>query len=222
MIELSKEGDVHVVTMTAEPTTVQPDFLSAMHGALDEIDGACASGPGAIVLTGTGKTFNAGLDVPVVTSLKGEDAKRFSAEIMRLMHRLLVGPMPVVAALNGHAFAAGAFLALACDSRVMRADRGWFCVPEVDVGVPIGGPMMGILRAKVPPHVASEAALTGRRYTGEEALAAHFVDELAGESELVSASVERAAVLGAKGRDIFGKIKRTLWRDVAGPLAPES
>lgn len=222
MIELTQEGDVHVVTMTAEPNTVQPGFLAAMHAVLDEVDAACASGPGAIVLTGVGKTFNSGLDVPVVMSLEGDDAKRFSHEIMRLMGRLLVGPVPTVAALNGHAFAAGAFLALACDFRVMRADRGWFCVPEVDVGVPIGRPMMGILRAKVPARVAAESSLTGRRYTGEEALEAHFADALASEEGLLPAAIERATVLGAKKRDIMHGVKRTLWHDVAAGLAPAS
>jgi len=220
MIDLTRDGDVHILTMTAEPNTVQPEFLAVMHGALDEVDAACADGPGALVLTGVGKTFNSGLDVPVVMALKGDDAKRFSNDIMRLMHRLLVGPVPTVAALNGHAFAAGAFLALACDFRVMRADRGWFCVPEVDVGVPIGRPMMGVLRAKVPPHTAAEAALTGRRYTGEEALAAHFADELTAEADLLATATARASDLAKKERGIFHDVKRTLWHEAGQALAP--
>ena len=67
----------------------------------------------------------------------------------------------VVAAVNGHAFAAGAFLAMACDFRLMRADRGWICISEIDVGVPIGAPMMGILRAKLPATSAAEAGGEG-------------------------------------------------------------
>ncbi len=221
MIELTRDGDVHLITMTAEPNTVQPDFLDAMHGALDEVDAAC-TGAGALVLTGTAKSFNVGLDVPVVTSLEGDAAKRFSTEIMRLMKRLLVGPVPTVAALNGHAFAAGAFLALACDFRVMRGDRGWFCVSEVDVGVPIGAPMMAVLRAKLPPHAASRAVLTGHRYTGEEALADHIVDAIAGENELLDVARERAAMLGSKERDILHKLKRTLWYEVGEALGPRA
>ena len=86
MIEVSRDGDVQIVTMTAEPNTVQPAFVSAMHEALDEIETA---GAGAIVLTGTGKTFNAGLDLSVVKSLKGDDARGFGKTWMRALERLL-------------------------------------------------------------------------------------------------------------------------------------
>lgn len=219
MIELTREGDVHRITMTAEPNTVQPDFLAAMHDALDRVEAAC-SDAGALVLTGAGKSFNTGLDVPVVMGLQGADARRFSSEIMRLMQRLLTGPVPSVAALNGHAFAAGAFLALACDFRVMRADRGWFCISEIDAGVPIGSPMMTLLRAKLAPDVASRAVLTGHRFTGEEALEARIVDALASDAELLPAATERAALLASKERSITSKLKRTLWEDAGAPFEP--
>ena len=211
MIESSRDGDVHIITMNAEPNTVQPDFVSAMHEAIDGIEAAEGK---AIVLTGTGKTFNAGLDVPVVMGLQGEDSRKFGQNLMRLMQRLLIGPLPSVAALNGHAFAAGAFLALACDFRVMREDRGWFCIPEIDVGVPIGDQMMSILRAKVPATVATEATLTGKRYVAEHAIAAGFADGSAPEAELLGEALKRAAVLASKESGIMATTKKTLWSHV--------
>jgi enoyl-CoA hydratase/carnithine racemase len=215
LIETARDGDVHVVTMNVEPNTVQPAFVSAMNDTFDAIEAAKG---GAVVLTGRGKTFNAGLDVAVVMSLKGDEARQFSENLMRLMRRLLVGPIPVVAAVNGHAFAAGAFLAMACDFRYMRADRGWMCISEIDVGVPIGAPMMGILRGKLPATSMAEAVLTGRRYTAEEAIAAGFADGSAPESDLLGFAIEHAAGLAAKERGIMAKLKKTLWADVAERL----
>lgn len=208
MIELSRDGDVHIVTMTASPNTVQPDFVTAMHDALDEID---ATGGGAIVLTGSGKSFNTGLDVPVVMSLKGDAAKDFSANLMRMFKRLAVGPTPTVAAINGHAFAAGAFLAMSCDFRVMREDRGWMCISEIDVGVPIGPPMMNILRCKLAANVMAEAVLTGKRYGAADAIESGFADEAASESDLLGAAVKRAAELASKEAGIMQTLKSQLW-----------
>jgi enoyl-CoA hydratase/carnithine racemase len=215
MIEVSRDGDVHIVTMTAEPNTVQPAFVSAMHEALDEIETA---GAGAIVLTGTGKTFNAGLDLSVLKSLKGDDARGFGKTWMRALERLLVGPIPTVAAVNGHAFAAGAFLAMSCDFRFMRADRGWMCISEVDVGVAIGTPMMNILRRKLPAKVVGEAVLTGKRYAADDAIAAGFADGAASESDLLGVAIKHAAMLATKESRIIAKLKETLWADIAAGL----
>jgi enoyl-CoA hydratase/carnithine racemase len=219
MIELTRDGDVHRITMTSDPNLVHPDFVAAFHEALDEVEAAC-SGPGALILTGTGKSFNNGLDVPVVFSLEGDDAKRFSNKRFRLMHRLLVGPVASVAALNGHAFAAGAFLALACDFRVMRGDKGRFCISEVDAGVPIGTPMMTLLRTKLTPAVVSRAVLTGHRFTGADALEAGIVEAVVTEGELLAAAGKRAAMLAAKERGITRKLKRTLWEELARVFEP--
>jgi enoyl-CoA hydratase/carnithine racemase len=215
MIETSRDGDVHIVTMNAEPNTVQPAFVAAMHDALDEIE---AAGAGAIVLTGKDKIFNSGLDVPVVMSLKGDDAKNFGGNLMQLLERLLIGPIPTVAAINGHAFAAGAFLAMSCDFRFMRADRGWMCISEVDVGVPIGAPMMNSLRKKLPATVVAEAVLTGKRFAADDAIAAGFADGSAPESELLGVAIKHAAELAAKESGIMAKLKQTLWADVARGL----
>ena len=215
MIELSHDGDVHIVTMTASPNSVQPAFVAAMHDALDQVD---AAGGGAIVLTGSGKSFNTGLDVPAVMSLKGDDSKAFGSGLMNVFKRLSVGPTPVVAAVNGHAFAAGAFLAMACDFRVMREDRGWICISEVDVGVPIGPPLMNILRNKLSANVMAEAVLTGKRYAAADAIAAGFADEAASEADLLGAAIKRAAELASKEAGIMATLKKQLWAPIGDAL----
>ena len=189
--------------------------------ALDEVE-AEAEGPAAMILTGEGKFFSNGLNLNFLMSADDQTRAKFGATMMRTMRRLIEFPVPTVAALNGHAFAAGAFIALACDYRVQRADRGWICISEVDVGVPIGDPMMALLKGKVPAATAREAVLSGRRYAGEEALAAGFADAIASEDELLTTAKNLAAPLAQKQRRIFGTLKKQLYADFA-PLfvAPE-
>lgn len=214
MIELSKSGDIHVATMNDGANTIDPAFVARMLEVLETVE-ADSEGSSGLVLTGDGKAFCSGLNVEVVMGLKGEAMKNFGSDMFKMMSRLLLLPVPTVAAINGHAFAAGAFLSLGCDYRIMRADRGWFCISEVDVGVPIGDPMMGLLNSKVSASAARDAVLTGHRYAADEAIAAGFADQKAEESELLDLALGRAATMASKGRKIFGALKRQLYRDAA-------
>jgi enoyl-CoA hydratase/carnithine racemase len=213
LIDLTREGELFIVRLNAGPNTIGPAWQARMLEVLDTIESDCA-GDAGLVLTGDGKFFCSGLDVEAFTSLEGEALGRFGSAMMELMRRLVVLPIPTVAAINGHAFAAGAFLALACDYRVMRGDRGWVCISEVDVGVPIGEPMMTLLRAKVPAPVARDAVLNGTRYNAEEAVEAGLVDTAASEGNLLNVASERAQTMARKERRIFGTLKRQLYAEV--------
>lgn len=215
MIEISREGDVRILRMTKPGNTLEPGFLRTVHEALDTIE-ADADGAAGLVITGSGKSFSNGLDLELLPTLPEEERRAMGPLILGLMRRLMSSKLPVVAALNGHAFAGGAFFALACDFRVMREDRGWFCISEVDVGVPIGRPMMSIAETKLTPAVLRTAVLSGRRYTGPEALEAGIVDAVASEEGLVAAASELAQQMATKERGIFGNCKEMLF---AAPLA---
>jgi enoyl-CoA hydratase/carnithine racemase len=118
--------------------------------------------------------------------------------------------VPCVAALQGHAFAAGAMLALAHDQRVMRADRGFFCLPEVDIQIPFTAGMAGLIQARLTPQAAHDAMTTGRRYGGPDALAAGIVDALADEDAVLATAVERAAALAGKHGATLTAIKQQM------------
>ena len=214
MMTRTKEGNVHVVTMGNDENTFDLEFLAELGEHLDAVESE-SEGPCAMVLTGEGKFFSNGLNLDFMMTGSDEDRKRFGVMMLATMRRLVLFPVPVVAALNGHAFAAGCFLALACDFRIQREDRGWICVSEVDVGVPIGRPMMGLLNGKLSSAIAREAALSGRRYPADEAIAAGFCDAKAPATELVAAAIGLAAGLAAKERGIFKAIKADLYREVA-------
>jgi enoyl-CoA hydratase/carnithine racemase len=214
-MDLSREGDVRILRMEKPGNTLEPEFLRELHARLDEVEEG-ANGPAALVITGGGKFFSNGLDLDIVAKLEGEEQREFGKLILGLMRRLLTSKVPVVAALNGHAFAGGAFFALACDYRFMREDRGWFCISEIDVGIPIGRPLMSIAETKLTPQVLRTAVLTGHRYTGPEALEGGIADGIASEADLLPAAIAQAAVLAAKERGIFASCKETLF---AAPVA---
>ena len=109
-----------------------------------------------------------------------------------LLARVLELPVPTVAAIQGHSFAAGAMLALAHDFRVMRADRGFFCLPEVDINIPFTPAMAALIPARLSKQTAHEAMTTGRRYGGQDAAAAGSSTTAVGE--------ERGAAAGDRAR----------------------
>jgi enoyl-CoA hydratase/carnithine racemase len=215
MLDLRREGDVHILRLDDGENRFSPAFLDAVCAALDELTAAPA--PGALVTTGTGKFYSNGLDLDWVLRHPHE-RDGYLDRVHGLFVRLLTLPMPTVAALNGHAFAAGAMLSLAQDYRVMRADRGYFCLPEVDLGLPFTSGMSALVQARLPVTTAHEAMVTGRRYGGEEAVTAGIVHRTAGEAEVVSAAVALAAPLAAKDGGTIAKIRTEMYRPVLDAL----
>ena len=134
--------------------------VDAWEAALDDVE--ASRGPAALVTTGSGKFFSNGLDLE---RLIAEDT--MAVVIPRVLHlfaRLLRLPVYSVAAINGHAYAAGAMMAMAHDARVMRVDRGWWCLPEVDMGVWLAPGMSDLVAAKLPAATAHEAAEQARQF----------------------------------------------------------
>ena len=214
MIDYTKEGDLHLVTMNAGPNVICPEWQQRMLDILDMVEADCGKGA-ALILTGDDKFFCNGLNLEVVTQLAPEEMVLFASRMAEIHKRFLVLPCPTIAAVNGHAFAGGAFMALSCDYRIMREDRGWFSVSEVDVGVPIPAPMMGILQGKLPANTARDAVLIGKRYTADEAIAAGIADGKAPVDELMKQAKTLASQLGTKEPGIFKTLKQTCF----GPMA---
>jgi enoyl-CoA hydratase/carnithine racemase len=214
MIDYAKEGDLHLVTMNDGPNTICPDWQQRMLEILDTVEADCGQGA-ALVLSGVDKFFCNGLDLEKLMTLAPDEMEQFGKHMAEIHKRFLVLPCPTVAAMNGHAFAGGAFMALSCDYRIMREDRGWFSVSEVDVGVPIPPAMMGILQGKLPANTARDALLTGKRYTADEAIAAGIADSKAPMDELMEQAKTLASQLGTKEPGIFKTLKQTWF----GPMA---
>jgi len=215
MPNLSRTGDVFVLDLGDTENRFHPDWLAAVDDALTEV--AKTDGPRALVTSATGKFWSNGLDLDWL-GRNADQFQSYATSVQVLLARVLELPVPTVAALQGHVFAAGAMLALAHDFRVMRADRGFFCLPEVDIHIPFTPGMSALIQARLAPQVAHEAMTTGRRYGGTDAAAAGVVDATAAEGAVLDAAVERAAALAGKASPTLGTIKSRLYAPVLATL----
>ncbi|MFV2177568.1 enoyl-CoA hydratase-related protein [Actinomadura sp. LOL_016] len=215
MIDLQRDGDVFVLRLDAGENRFGPDFLGAVEGALDTV--AKEDGPRALVTVGTGKFYSNGLDLEWLGA-HGDRFAEYLGRVHGMFARLLELPMPTVAAINGHAFAGGGMLALAHDFAVMRDDRGYFCLPEVDLGMSFTPGMNALIQARLSAATAHEAMITGRRYTAEQAVAAGIVQRAASEDAVLPAAVELAASLAGKDGKVVGKIRSDMYRTALAAL----
>ncbi|HWG09396.1 MAG TPA: enoyl-CoA hydratase/isomerase family protein [Solirubrobacteraceae bacterium] len=210
---LSREDDVFVLDLGNGENRFNAASLDAIERCLDEVQGAPA--PRALVTTATGKIFSNGLDLEWMAANQGLIAE-FVPRLHELLARVLELDVPCVAALQGHTFAAGAMLALAHDQRVMRADRGFFCLPEVDIRIPFTHGMNALIAARLSKRAAHEAMTTGRRYGGIDAEAAGIVAHAVAEDRVRAQAIELASALAGKDPATLGTIKRRLYE---APLA---
>ena len=192
-----------------------PDWLASVNDLLDEVENA--EGPRALVTAATGKFFSNGLDLDWL-SAHPDDADQYLAAVHELLARVLALPVITVAALQGHTFAAGAMFSLAHDFRVMRSDRGYWCLPEADLNLPFTVGMSALIQARLTPQTAHQAMTTGRRYGGHDALAAAIVDGTADEHAVRQAAAEIAQPQAAKAGPTLGTIKTRMYAPVLGAL----
>jgi enoyl-CoA hydratase len=139
----------------------------------------------AVVLTGTGRAFSAGVDLHrIVAGGTGYVAEYLPALVSAFRAVFDLGK-PVVAALNGHAIAGGCVLAAACDHRIMANGNATIGVPELYVGVPFPAAALEIMQFALGPVRARQAILNGTNHPPSEALARGLVDELATPADLL-------------------------------------
>ena len=205
---------VLVVHLGDGPNNATEDLLTALEAALDQVAGDEAIL--GLVTVGDGKAYSQGYDLEYFGTLGGLELQAFVDRSVVLLARFLSCPVPTVAALNGHAFGWGAMFALAHDQRVQRGDRGWLCLPEVDLGLQFHPLQLSLIQAKLSPTAVAESILAGRRWDAEAALAAGVVDARAAEADLLRAAVDLALARSGKARGIVAALKADLY---AGTLA---
>lgn len=215
MPSLTREDNVFVLDLGAGENRFNAEFFDSLEDCLDQVEATPA--PCALATVASGKHWSIGLDLDWLGA-QGDGVQAFISRVQELLARMVEIGVPTVAALQGHTFAGGAMLALAHDQRVMRADRGFFCLPEVDINIPFTVGMSALIAARMPQPALHEAMTTGRRYGGFDAATAGIVDEAVQESEVRARAIERAAAQATKGSDVLRTIKQRLYGDALAAL----
>lgn len=169
----------------------------------------------AVVLTGKGKFFSFGFDIPYFLQYSKEAFVEFLSAFTSFYTKLYEFPKPVVAALNGHAIAGGCMIATACDYRVMASGKGKISLNEVTFGSSVFAGSVEMLRACVGQRNAEAILYSGAMYGAEEALGLGLVDQVVAAEELIEVAQEKAGSLARHDPSAFKSIKAL----ARGPVA---
>jgi enoyl-CoA hydratase/carnithine racemase len=204
-IQLEDSDGVAVLSLKNGENRFNLPFVRELDAALDGVFTRGAP----LVITGDGKFFSNGLDLQWIGDNPAEGPLMFQ-ELHRLYGRLLIAPVPTAAAINGHAFGAGAMLAASCDVRLMREDRGYFCFPEIDLNLTMTPGMNALCQTKFTKEALHEGWTTGQRFVGADAKRLGFVHDLAPETELVRRAADRLRPSRGKDAKTLSGLKRQL------------
>eukprot|EP00027_Filamoeba_sp_ATCC50430_P016626 CAMPEP_0168566126 /NCGR_PEP_ID=MMETSP0413-20121227/14240_1 /TAXON_ID=136452 /ORGANISM="Filamoeba nolandi, Strain NC-AS-23-1" /LENGTH=245 /DNA_ID=CAMNT_0008598099 /DNA_START=5 /DNA_END=742 /DNA_ORIENTATION=- len=215
-IHLERRPDgVFILTMQTDENRFNPNFMKDLHQALDTVEKS--EGPCALVVANKdgNKIWSNGLDLDWLASQGIEERGQFLKDYMKLMGRMLVFPVPTVAAINGHAFAGGCIFSFTHDFRVMRKDRGFLCMPEIDLRMPLAPGMNAAIACKMSDlNALKHLILLGKRFTADEALQTKMIDSVATEKEVLATAIKIASQAAAKGeaRQTMNDLKYELYK----------
>jgi enoyl-CoA hydratase len=179
-----------------------------------EMDDAAAAPIKAVILTGTGSSFSAGVDLYRVVKDGPEYGKRFLPVLDALLKAALTLPKPVIAAVNGHAIAGGCILAACCDHRIMIDGNGRIGIPELAVGVPFPALPLQIMAARVSDGALRDLVFRSRTVQVDEAKALGLIDEKCPAGMLIDRAMEVAAKMAAIPAGAFALTKEAFYTPI--------
>ena len=212
MFEVTQQGEIAILRMAhGKVNTIDLEFCQGLIQRIDEVKGSSSK---ALVLTGEGSIFSAGLDLVRVLAEGADYLKRLAPGLSKVFDTLFFYPKPVVVAVNGHAIAGGCVLACAADHRIMARGIGRIGLPELLVGVPLPTIALEIMRFVTNPQQLQRLLYEGRTYLPEDAVGLGLADELVEPPELLAKAVERAERLAAISPRTFEHTKRQIRQPV--------
>lgn len=204
---LDYDGDIAILDLGDDENRFSPEFLDEVDAQLDAV---LAKGAHGLVTTADSKFYSNGLDLDWLGA-HSDQGDWYVGRVQGLFARVLTFPIPTAAAVVGHAFGAGAMLAIAHDFRVMRDDRGFFCFPEVDIRIPFTPGMAALIQAKLTPQAAVASMTTGRRFGGVDAKTYGLVDATAPEGAVTTTATDLLRPLSGKDSGTLGAIKQGMF-----------
>ena len=207
MIDVAMRGGIAVVTMQhGKANALDIEFCETLAAKFKSLRDEAE----AVVLTGQGTIFSAGVDLKRVGAGGSEYIRKFLPSLHKLFDAAFFHPKPVVAAINGHAIAGGAVLVACADRRIMAHEAGRIGVTELQVGVPFPVLAFEILRFALPPRSLPEFTLGAATYATDVALTRGWVDAVVEPERLLPDAIEAARQMAALSPSAFTQTKAQL------------
>jgi len=172
------------------------------------------SGVNAVIITGSGKFFSFGFDIPEFLDYAKEDFRVFVDKFTSLYTYLFMYPKPLIAAINGHAIAGGCMLATACDYRIMAEGKAKISLNEIAFGSTVFAGSVEMLKFCAGPRNAETILKTGKMFDTSEAKNLGLIDRICSDEKLMSDAIDIATGYGDKSSGAFKSIKHLLRRPV--------
>ncbi|MFY9557362.1 MAG: enoyl-CoA hydratase/isomerase family protein [Blastocatellia bacterium] len=208
-IQTERVGDIAVLRVDRPPANaIDLQLAAEFEAELAAIENR--NDVRALIITGVGSCFSAGLDLKVLPTYEPAEQKAMVMQVNRLFGRLYGLPLPTIAAVNGHAIAGGVILALACDYRIGAEGEYKIGLAEMRVGVPYPVAAMSIVQSELTAPAARMMVLTSRNSSPIEAISLGVLDELHSEDRLLPRAIEVAQEMAALPGESYRRIKRQL------------
>lgn len=217
VVEWTKQDAVAIVSMCNVANRMNNIFARDFSLCLDQIQADVTVK--SIILTATDeKNFSQGIDVEWLgerlAAGQRQDVIDFMYAMNDIFKRLLLFPVPVIAAINGHAFGNGAILSCACDFRFMRKDKGFFCFPEVDISIPFLPGMIAFVRKAVPEYMFNHMLLSGQRMTAPDLEKSNVIVKACEDREDLMIKAMAFAAGFDKKHGIFRELKKRMHKNL--------
>jgi|LSQX01.1.fsa_nt_gb enoyl-CoA hydratase/carnithine racemase len=224
IVEWKKDGTVAIMTMNNGENRHNPEWAEAMLAVYDEI--IADQEIKALVLTSSDpKYFCLGVDIDwMMKALQAEDFFAISKWLYRngdVFAAMIMAPFPTIAAINGHAFGNGLMLAGACDFRFMRADKGFLCFPEIDLGIQLAPSMLEWMKRIMPYHLFQRMLLTGDKVGAVELEKYNVIMKACEDAEKTLEEAVAFARTFNKSRTAMAEMKKRTYKHVIDKIANE-
>jgi enoyl-CoA hydratase/carnithine racemase len=224
IIEWEKEDTIAMITLNNGENRHNPQFIRAILDALAEIE-KDESIYAVVITSSDEKSWSQGIDLPWIMNVhenrEFQTIKAFLCSLNVMFKKILLFPMPVIASINGHAAGNGGILACCCDFRLMKADRGYFFLPGVDINISYLPGILEIIKRAFPYYKLEEAVLTGKRYGAKELEEHHVIMKACDNAEAVLRESIAFAKTFKKKRGIFREMKRRFNKNIIAAIDNE-
>ncbi|MBN2299265.1 MAG: enoyl-CoA hydratase/isomerase family protein [Deltaproteobacteria bacterium] len=217
VVEWKKDETVAIITMNTDENRHNPGFAKGMLGAFDAIE-QDQEIKSIVIASSSEKAWSLGIDLTWITGAMTnnelDSIREFMYDMNNVFKKALMIPMPVIAAMNGHTFGNGSILACSCDYRFMKADRGYFCFPEVDINIPFLPSMLATMKKAIPYYKLEEIVFSGKRVGAKEMEEHHIVVKACENADALMKEAVEYAKTYQKGRKIFKEHKTRLHKHI--------